>query len=435
MTRRRDFLRSVPVLAAKPWEAVATGAASAPVARPPLPLGEISVVGMRYYDKEGRLARLVSGEVLRLVREPTHTRDPWAVAVCAADGKRLGYLPRGDNRQVAGLLDAGAQIEAVVPDGYPYEASPENWRMAVRLSLTGAEAPPSPGEAERDQVAYLLRAEPLMAEWFTGPGYGARAVMLAGPCAGWQRTREAEWVPPGALPWPSPDRIAREFRLRGDEVARVETARALRAAAEAGRPVPPITPANTPSLPPPATPSERARLLLRGWLDAPGRSEAEAAPHVGALDHLSLKRAPDHRRGALTVLVLDRDRRRVGRLPSAQGEMVARLIDEGYALDIVARDPGPQPRSNGGLRVPFEIRLRGAEPPDVAARRGDAQRLLADMLPLEVDAERLCAALKTRALDQLLQQASLASHRKGGRLTEEELRNLMAEVEKAIGGA
>ena len=52
----------------------------------------------------------------------------------------------------------GARIEAAAPDGYPCAAWPEDGRMAVRLSLAGAEAPSLPGEAERDQAARLLRA-------------------------------------------------------------------------------------------------------------------------------------------------------------------------------------------------------------------------------------------------------------------------------------
>ena len=51
------------------------------------------------------IAKLRRGEELVLIREPSNPHDLNAVAVHAADGTKLGYVPRVDAPAVAKVLD------------------------------------------------------------------------------------------------------------------------------------------------------------------------------------------------------------------------------------------------------------------------------------------------------------------------------------------
>ena len=438
MPSRRDIFRAVAFLVAQRDAATrgaVTGAGTA-AQRAPLPLGEAIVVGTRHGDAPHVAAALRPGQPLLLRREMTNRYDPWAVAVHTPEGHRLGYIPRGENRWIADLLDAGARIGAELPDGYPQEVTAGKWRITARLSLLDAVARAPPGTDAQEQAAHLLRAPPLLAERYTGPDYGARAVMLTGPCAGWQRTKAAEWVPPGSLPWPSATVIASEFRLCGGEYAHDQTAVALREAARLGLSVPDLPSGLAAPKPPPvARPSERPRTLYRGWLDALGRQMEEIERPFSPLDFLSLERHRGHRRGPWTMVVLDRNKQFVAVLPATIGKVAARLLDEGFNIDIVGRQPGPCARINGGIRVPFEIRLRGDDPPDVARRRAEFLLLASKILPDGWDAERTCGHLRFEALRQFVERAHPAAHQAGGQLSERQANALLAWAVRATGPA
>ncbi|RAI54045.1 HIRAN domain-containing protein [Roseicella frigidaeris] len=189
MPRRRDIARAFGALVASPLGLRPAASAGAGPSRAiaALPLGEIPVVGTKYHAAARLAAMLLPGQPLRLRRDAANRHDPNAIAVHTPEGEQLGWLPRGEARRIAPLLDAGGQIRAEV-EGEAYEATPGNWRLSTRLSLLAEATPPPLGPAAAEQVAQLLRAPPLLAERFRGPDTGGRAVMLAGPCAGWQRT-------------------------------------------------------------------------------------------------------------------------------------------------------------------------------------------------------------------------------------------------------
>ena len=63
------------------------------------------VAGARYVDWETLYAPLRVGERLALQREPGNPHDPLAIAVLDGEGRKLGYILKGENRELAGLLD------------------------------------------------------------------------------------------------------------------------------------------------------------------------------------------------------------------------------------------------------------------------------------------------------------------------------------------
>lgn len=239
MPRRRSIIHALGAFAVSPLGLPSAANAVAATARATtsLPLGAVAVVGTRHHAAARVAANLLPDQPLRLRRDPANRHDPFAVAVDTPAGDQLGFLPRSEARRIAPLMDAGGQVLAEL-DGEAFEAGPGNWRIAARLSLLAEATPPQPGAGTSEQVRQLLRAPPLLTERVRGPDTGGRAVMLAGPCAGWQRTKAVEWVPPGALPLPAWEVVAQDYRLVGGEAARIQTARALAEAKRLGVAVP-----------------------------------------------------------------------------------------------------------------------------------------------------------------------------------------------------
>ncbi|MCF7983309.1 MAG: HIRAN domain-containing protein [Thiohalocapsa sp.] len=77
------------------------------------------LVGFRHHDAPGVWPALVRSARLTLEREPDNPHDPDAVAL-RWRGRKLGYLPRGENLVVARLLDRkrnlSARIDALTQD-------------------------------------------------------------------------------------------------------------------------------------------------------------------------------------------------------------------------------------------------------------------------------------------------------------------------------
>jgi hypothetical protein len=69
------------------------------------------VAGLRHHGGQRALAGVSPGDPLTLRREPLNPHDGRAVALYWK-GEKLGYLPREDNRVIAGLLDQGAPVDA-----------------------------------------------------------------------------------------------------------------------------------------------------------------------------------------------------------------------------------------------------------------------------------------------------------------------------------
>ncbi|MDN5864289.1 MAG: HIRAN domain-containing protein [Gammaproteobacteria bacterium] len=81
------------------------------------------VAGFGHAHGPRLLHRLAAGDYLRLAREPTNPHDALAVRVDWND-RKIGYVPRPDNAQVARQLDAGVPLAAIVsavrPDDDPW---------------------------------------------------------------------------------------------------------------------------------------------------------------------------------------------------------------------------------------------------------------------------------------------------------------------------
>ena len=78
---------------------------------------ECSVAGMSHVTDIARLLeRIEPGFELQLERERENEYDLMAIAVCDDEGRRLGYIPRNVNSDLARLMDLGRRFRAVVTD-------------------------------------------------------------------------------------------------------------------------------------------------------------------------------------------------------------------------------------------------------------------------------------------------------------------------------
>jgi hypothetical protein len=98
---QRSFLLALALLAATPAaaESVKVLVQSSPLA------------GFQFYAGRALWDEMKAGDVLALVREPDNRHDANAVRV-EWRGRRLGYLPRRENRAVAAEMDRGGRVEA-----------------------------------------------------------------------------------------------------------------------------------------------------------------------------------------------------------------------------------------------------------------------------------------------------------------------------------
>jgi len=69
------------------------------------------LAGFRYYAGEALWQDMKVGDELALIREPDNPHDANAVRI-EWRGRKLGYLPRVENRAVATEMDRGAPVAA-----------------------------------------------------------------------------------------------------------------------------------------------------------------------------------------------------------------------------------------------------------------------------------------------------------------------------------
>ena len=69
------------------------------------------LAGFRYNDGRQVWDEMRAGDALLLVREPENAFDAFAIRL-EWNGRRIGYVPRDQNRALAHALDAGTPIEA-----------------------------------------------------------------------------------------------------------------------------------------------------------------------------------------------------------------------------------------------------------------------------------------------------------------------------------
>ena len=86
------------------------------------------LAGRKYYDADLVWDYLRVGQQLRLERDLQNPHDPYAVQVIyTKDGEDylLGFIPRTDNKQIAGFLEMGwedlfdCRISGINPDTHP----------------------------------------------------------------------------------------------------------------------------------------------------------------------------------------------------------------------------------------------------------------------------------------------------------------------------
>lgn len=81
------------------------------------------LAGSQYYAVDEVQAKMQVGDALTLIREPGNAHDPNAIRV-EWQGRKLGYVPRAENRALAAAIDAGervvARIKTLRADGDPW---------------------------------------------------------------------------------------------------------------------------------------------------------------------------------------------------------------------------------------------------------------------------------------------------------------------------
>lgn len=82
------------------------------------------LAGSQYYGAKHLRSEIRVGDRLTLTREADNRHDRNAVRV-DWNGKKLGYVPRAENRAVAQALDAGETLEARVSE---LRDDPDPWR-------------------------------------------------------------------------------------------------------------------------------------------------------------------------------------------------------------------------------------------------------------------------------------------------------------------
>lgn len=82
------------------------------------------LAGSQYYALDDLWTQIAVGDELSLIREPDNRHDRDAVRV-EWQGRKLGYVPRTENRAVAEAMDAGEHLKARVAR---ISAHPDPWR-------------------------------------------------------------------------------------------------------------------------------------------------------------------------------------------------------------------------------------------------------------------------------------------------------------------
>ncbi|MDR7556394.1 MAG: single-stranded-DNA-specific exonuclease RecJ [Armatimonadota bacterium] len=97
------------------------------------------VVGVTYAGRQAVVPRVQPGERLRLVREPSNPRDPYAIAVCRLDGTHLGFLRARLAAHLAPAMDAGARYVATATAVTGGGA--RSWGLNILVERTGVADP------------------------------------------------------------------------------------------------------------------------------------------------------------------------------------------------------------------------------------------------------------------------------------------------------
>ena len=99
---------------------------------------ETYVAAMGNHASPAAVENLRAGDPVVLRREPDNSFDRRAVSVWTADGERLGYVPRIENKALANMMDGGLRVEAHVATT---ARSASGWSVGLTIDL--ALSPPA----------------------------------------------------------------------------------------------------------------------------------------------------------------------------------------------------------------------------------------------------------------------------------------------------
>ena len=94
------------------------------------------LAGFRYYDARTVWDDMQVGDALTLTREPFNPYDANAVRV-EWKSRKLGYIPRSENRAVAFHMDRGGQVEARISKLQPHRNPRLRIEFEVLVRLDG----------------------------------------------------------------------------------------------------------------------------------------------------------------------------------------------------------------------------------------------------------------------------------------------------------
>lgn len=119
---RIDFFKRLFAGGAVLFAAKYAGAA-VPETKGDIYLNSVYIAGFQYYKGTKLEKGLKENEVLGLKRQAENPHDFFAVEVFSGD-KKLGYLPRTDNKIIARMMDQGVNMKAVIRkidlEAHPY---------------------------------------------------------------------------------------------------------------------------------------------------------------------------------------------------------------------------------------------------------------------------------------------------------------------------
>jgi hypothetical protein len=113
-TRRKflHFLLATPLVGLLPQKAPAAQSIKKTL------ISTFAVAGFQYDNGPKFIGSLRQGETLRLAAEPKNRHDEFAVQIFYRD-KKIGYVPRSDNRHISRLLQENVQLACTVAEGHP----------------------------------------------------------------------------------------------------------------------------------------------------------------------------------------------------------------------------------------------------------------------------------------------------------------------------
>lgn len=124
------------------WAALWIGTARAAEVDSGILIQDSALAGFQFHAGKAVWKELQVGDELTLVREPDNPHDASAVRV-EWHGRKLGYVPRRENADVARLMDRGAPLAARISR---LTASRNPWER-VRFEVLAPLAPARPGAA------------------------------------------------------------------------------------------------------------------------------------------------------------------------------------------------------------------------------------------------------------------------------------------------